>query len=94
MKILNIQEAKTHLSRLVEEVVSGEEIIIAKAGRPCVRLLPFRTEQTPRTAGGWGGQLWIAEDFDATEPRVERLFEGPGAPKARKKAVRRRPRGK
>jgi prevent-host-death family protein len=57
VKSVNIQEAKTHLSRLLEEAVRGEEIIIAKAGRPYVRLVPCLPETTPRTLGGWEGRV-------------------------------------
>ncbi|MBI5482157.1 MAG: type II toxin-antitoxin system Phd/YefM family antitoxin [Deltaproteobacteria bacterium] len=76
MKAVNIQQAKTHLSRLVEEAVAGEDIVIAKAGRPRVRLVPCEPERTPRALGGWEGQLVIAEDFDDTPEDVVRLFEG------------------
>jgi len=86
MKAVNIQEAKTHLSRLVEEAVAGEEIVIAKAGRPCVRLVPCAPERTPRQLGGWEGQVVIADDFDETPEEVVRLFEGrPRAPRRRRR---------
>jgi prevent-host-death family protein len=77
MKVLNIQQAKTHLSRLVEQAMAGEEIVIAKAGRPCVQLTPFRPERAARTLGGWQGKLWISPDFDAPDSSVVELFEGP-----------------
>lgn len=76
MRILNIQEAKTHLSRLVDEAVAGEEIVIAKAGRPQVKLTPCVPERSPRVPGAWKGRLWIAEDFDQTSEDLVRLFEG------------------
>ena len=76
VKRVNIQEAKTHLSRLVEEAVAGEEIVIAKAGRPYVKLVPFQSERTPRKLGAWKGRVWIARDFDDTPEDVVRLFEG------------------
>jgi prevent-host-death family protein len=76
MKMHNIQEAKTHLSRLVERALAGEQIIIAKAGRPCVQLTPFKAEQLPRSLGGWEGKVWIADDFDAPDRDIEALFEG------------------
>jgi prevent-host-death family protein len=82
MKTVNIQEAKTHLSRLVEEAVAGEEIVIAKAGRPYVKLVPCLPERTPRTLGGWEGKVLVADDFDEPSEDIQRLFEGeePGAP--------------
>jgi antitoxin (DNA-binding transcriptional repressor) of toxin-antitoxin stability system len=76
VKLVNIQEAKTHLSRLVEEAVAGEEIVIAKAGRPYVRLVACLPERAPRKLGGWEGKVWIAEDFDEPLDEIQRLFEG------------------
>lgn len=57
MKTINIQAAKTHLSRLVEEAVAGEEIILAKAGRPMVRLTPFHASGTRRKLGQFKGKI-------------------------------------
>ena len=68
MKIVNMRQAKTHLSRLVEEAAKGEEIIIAKAGKPCARLVacePEKKKKPPRKFGGMKGQIWISDDFDA-----------------------------
>lgn len=76
MKVINIQAAKTHLSRLVEEAARGEEIVIAKAGRPYVRLVSCLPGATARTLGGWEGKVEIAEDFDDPSPELEALFEG------------------
>ena len=73
--IVNIHEAKTHLSRLVERVEAGEEIVIARAGRPIARLVPYRARTMPRTPGLWRGQGWIAEDFDAPIPELLDAFE-------------------
>lgn len=92
MRILNIQQAKTHLSRLVDEAVAGEEIVIAKAGRPKVKLTPCVPERAARVPGDWNGKLWIADDFDETSEEIVRLFEGEeGEPatKARPKRVAR-----
>jgi len=66
--ILNLYEAKTALSQLVDRAAAGEEIIIAKAGRPLARLVPLRRHPQPRTPGGWQGKVRIAEDFDAPLP--------------------------
>ena len=79
MKVINIQAAKTHLSRLLEEAASGEEIVIAKAGRPYVRLVPCLPSTTARPLGGWEGKVEIAGDFDETSPEVVALFEGRSA---------------
>lgn len=66
-KIINIHEAKTHLSRLLERVAAGEEIIIAKAGKPIAKLVP--TELPARRSLGLDrGRVVIAEDFDSSLP--------------------------
>ena len=63
---INIHQAKTHLSKLVEEAAQGEEIIIAKAGKPVARLVPLeQTVKPPRKPGGLKGQIWLSDDFDA-----------------------------
>jgi prevent-host-death family protein len=66
--LVNIHEAKTHLSRLVQRVVAGEDVVIAKAGEPLVRLVPYQAAAKPRVPGAWKGQGWIADDFDDPLP--------------------------
>lgn len=66
--VLNLYEAKTTLSQLVDRAAAGEEIIIAKAGRPLAKLVPLRGNPLPRVPGGWEGKASIAEDFDAPLP--------------------------
>ncbi len=68
MKTVNLYDAKTHLSRLVEQAAAGEEIVIAKGGRPRARLVPFHSHDRPRRPGIWKGQVWIADDFDEPLP--------------------------
>ncbi len=65
---VNIHEAKTHFSRLIERVEQGEEIIIARAGRPVARLVPLRRRPTARKPGSAKGQIQIGPDFDAPLP--------------------------
>ncbi len=67
-KLINLYEAKTHLSALVDRAAEGEEIIIAKAGRPMARLVPLAQRAMPREPGGWEGQVRLSEDFDAPLP--------------------------
>lgn len=74
MKILNVQEAKTHLSRLMEDAAAGEEILLAKHGKPMVRLSAYRPESEPRKLGGYEKEIRVAEDFDDEDPRVLALF--------------------
>jgi prevent-host-death family protein len=75
---INIHEAKTHLSRLVERVEAGEELVIARAGRPVARLVPYRPRRPVRTPGLLAGRITVAEDWDAAEvnSQVADLFEG------------------
>ena len=65
---INIHEAKTHLSRLVEQANAGEEIIIAKAGKPMARLVPLTPAVKPKRLGLLRGKIRIAADFDAPLP--------------------------
>jgi len=65
MSTVNIHEAKTHLSRLVEDAAAGDEIVIAKAGRPVARLVALAGEKCPRKIGVLKGKLVVPEDFDA-----------------------------
>ena len=74
-KPVNIHDAKTHLSRLVERVEAGEEVTIARAGRPVARLVPLRAAR-PRVLGAFRGRIRLAPDFDAPDETVIELFEG------------------
>jgi prevent-host-death family protein len=76
MSVVNVHEAKTHLSRLLERVAAGEEIVIAKAGRPVARLVPYSESDEPRAPGGWEGRVWIADDFDELPADLLAAFEG------------------
>jgi prevent-host-death family protein len=77
MRSINIHEAKTHLSRLVDEVSAGEEIVIAKAGKPLARLIPFRVPNQRRKLGALAGRFSVPDDFDAPlSPEVLAEFEG------------------
>jgi antitoxin (DNA-binding transcriptional repressor) of toxin-antitoxin stability system len=70
---INIHQAKTHLSRLVDDVAGGQEILIAKGGRAMARLVPLGRDFTPRRAGLMKGKLRIAEDFDRSLEEVTPL---------------------
>ncbi len=71
---VNVHEAKTHLSRLLEEVESGREVVIARAGKPVARLVPHRGERKPREPGLLKGRIWIADDFDEPDEQLESAF--------------------
>ncbi|KQT66141.1 MULTISPECIES: type II toxin-antitoxin system Phd/YefM family antitoxin [unclassified Aureimonas] len=69
MRTVNIHAAKTHLSRLIEDVSAGEEIIIAKAGQPVARLVPLEhAVETERRLGGLAGQIALPPNFDDPLP--------------------------
>ena len=68
MKTVNIHEAKTHLSRLLKRVGAGEEIVIARAGKPVARLVPTGKSGGPRVLGSQKGCFEVPKDFDAPLP--------------------------
>ena len=78
MPTVNIHAAKTHLSRLVEQAAAGEEIVIAKAGKPMAKLVPLDAAPTrKRRLGGLVGKIEVPDDFDAPLPDdVLAAFEG------------------
>ncbi len=77
MRKVNIYEAKTHLSQLVEAAAAGEEIVIAKAGKPLARLVPLRDGKGPRKLGCLAGRFHVSDDFDAPLPDdIQDAFEG------------------
>lgn len=75
---VNVYEAKTHLSKLLERVEAGEEIVIARNGRPVARLVPTQRDRPPRVPGAWAGKGWIAPDFDdPDEELIDMMNNGP-----------------
>lgn len=79
MEIVNIHEAKTHLSRLVDRVVLGESFIIAKAGKPLVKLVPLEAPSASerRRLGFLAGEIAVPDDFDQLGAgEIEHLFGG------------------
>lgn len=78
MRQVNVHEAKTHLSRLLDDVARGEEVVIARAGKPLARLVPIAPALAGRRRlGQLEGKIWIADDFDDPLPdEIERAFEG------------------
>jgi len=71
---LNLYEAKTQLSALVDQAAAGAEIIIAKNGKPLAKLVPFR-DRPLRKPGSLKGKIWMSDDFDAPMPDIEAAFE-------------------
>jgi len=77
MKQVNIHQAKTELSKLVERAEAGEEIVIARAGKPAAKLVPFTESRGHRRLGLLDGKFQIPDDFNASLPdSVIRVFEG------------------
>lgn len=74
---VNMHEAKTHLSRLVERVEGGEEIVISRAGKPAAKLVPVPKKLGPRKLGGWEGKFEMPsdEEWEAMDKEIEQLFE-------------------
>jgi prevent-host-death family protein len=72
----NIHEAKSKLSQLIERAVAGEEVVISKAGKPIVRLIPYVAKKEPRRLGLWKGKVRIAEDFDELPESIAAAFRG------------------
>jgi prevent-host-death family protein len=79
---VNIHEAKTHFSRLLERVAMGEEVVIAKAGTPVAKLVPVKAAAKKRVFGSAKGDFTVPDDFNDPDPDIEDLFyNGPLLPK-------------
>ena len=74
MTTVNIHEAKTNLSKLLEKALNGEEVVIARSGKPLVKLVPV--EEKEEWFGMDAGKGWIADDFDTLDPEILALFNG------------------
>jgi prevent-host-death family protein len=71
----NVHAAKTHLSRLLERAEAGDDIVIARDGRPIVRLVPYTSTHPVRTFGILKGRIRVLDAFDEADPEIEREFE-------------------
>ena len=77
MNIVNIHEAKTHLSQIINQVLAGEQIVIAKAGKPLVELTVYHPKKKLRKGGQLYGLIHFGEDFDAPLPEeIAKVFRG------------------
>lgn len=75
--LVNIHDAKTHFSKLIQQALSGEEIIVAKGGKPLVRLVPYTCDVNRRRGGQFRGVITISDDFDDPLPDdILKLFYG------------------
>ena len=90
MKVRNISEAKAELSALIEEVLKGNEVILAKAGKPVARLVAYKGPIRPRTPGSMAGEIHMAPDFDVLPDDIAEEFGLPGC-RGNKTATRHAP---
>ncbi len=74
MGTTNIHDAKSQLSKLIEQAMRGEEVIIAKAGKAMVRLVPISVDDSPRLGGQWRGRVRIGDDFDTLPEDIAAAF--------------------
>ena len=74
MLLTNIYEAKTHLSALIQKALDGEEVVIAKAGKPMVELVPYSKPEVQIKFGLLKGQITISDDFDSFSGQVADMF--------------------
>lgn len=76
MQTINIHQAKTNLSKLIAKTASGEEVIIARAGKPVAKLVPLKKKLQPRKLGLWKGKVWVSPDFDDEDEEINKMFYG------------------
>lgn len=76
MQVVNIHQAKTNFSKLVEKVQSGGEIVIGKAGKPVAKLVGYKQEAQPRKPGLLKGKIIISDNFDDEDEEINKLFYG------------------
>ena len=76
MVMIDVSEAETQLSELLDRVASGDEIVLLKAGKPLARLVPYEPPRQPRQPGRLAGRIWIAPDFDETPDEIIAAVEG------------------
>ena len=76
MQTVNIHKAKTNLSKLIEKTLQGEDVVIAKAGKPVAKLVAYKEKLKPRKLGLWKGKVWVSDDFDDEDEEINKLFYG------------------
>jgi prevent-host-death family protein len=75
-EVVNMHQAKSSLSRLVERALAGDDVVIARNGEPLVRLVPVARKREPRVPGRMKGKIWIAPDFDTMSEEELKDWEG------------------
>ena len=76
MQIVNIHDAKTNLSKLIEKVVAGEDVTLAKAGKPVAKIVAYKEDEKPRKPGLLKGKIVIPDDFDDESEEINKMFYG------------------
>ena len=76
MQFINIHDAKTNLSSLIAKVLAGEDVVIAKAGKPVAKLVAYKEKIKPRKFGLWKGKVWMSDDFNDEDEEINKLFYG------------------
>jgi prevent-host-death family protein len=74
MSTTNIHDAKSQLSKLIEEAEKGEEVIIARAGKPVAKIIAYKVDEGDRKGGDWKGKITIAKDFDVLPDEIASAF--------------------
>lgn len=76
MQVINIHEAKTNLSKLIEKAQKGDEVIIAKAGKPVAKLTSYKQTLKPRKLGLLKGKIFVPDDFNEEDEEINKMFYG------------------
>lgn len=76
MPIVNIHQAKTNLSKLIANFLEGQEVVIAKAGKPVAKLVAYKEKLKNRKPGLWKGKVWMSKDFNDEDEELNKLFYG------------------
>lgn len=74
--VMNTHQAKSNLSQLIAAALAGQDVVIAKAGKPVAKLVAYKEKLVPRKPGLWKGKVWIADDFDEEDEEINKLFYG------------------
>jgi prevent-host-death family protein len=80
MQLVNVHQAKTQLSKLLDQVEAGEEVVIARHGKPIAKLSALEKDLSPRQPGALKGKIWISDNFDEFDAELEEMFSGPVFP--------------
>jgi prevent-host-death family protein len=80
MQLVNVHQAKTQFSKLLDQVEAGDEIVISRYGKPVAKITSMVSDLPPRKPGALKGKIWIADNFDEFDEELEEMFYGPILP--------------